>query len=255
MILAISVLAANLAGATAQNSPPATAHSSESSPADAEQLFHEGLKAYDEHAYVRALRLFERAYVLSQLPEIQFDIAQAYRALGDCRKAEEHFDAFLNSVPPDDPLAARARSRRQQLSACAGEPAVADSAPTEPIASRTAPAVRLDLAVPDRVRGHIPGLVVSEKPRSERTLSKLACAGAVGAAVAAGLAGGLFELQAKSTEESVALVETWDTAAQRADERGQTLAQTGEVLLLSAGILAAGAMAMCWVGWSGRSSP
>ena len=86
---------------------------------DAEALFREGLKAYDAKQYARAIESFEAAHRLSPLPEILFDIAMARRALGDCPRAAEGFDAFIAAAPADDPLLARARARRAELDACA----------------------------------------------------------------------------------------------------------------------------------------
>ena len=86
---------------------------------DAEALFREGLKAYDAKQYARAIESFEAAHKLSPLPEILFDIAMARRALGDCPRAADGFDAFIAAAPADDPLLARARARRAELDACA----------------------------------------------------------------------------------------------------------------------------------------
>jgi hypothetical protein len=220
----------------------------------AETLFHDGLKAYDAHAYPRALTFFEAAYALSPLPEIQFDIAQSYRALGACQQAVEHFDMFLSAVSADDPLAARARSRRQELLPCARPDRPA--AKSEQVAEAPAPlAHHLELDAP-MVSAH-PVSVLSSPPQAaggRRAIARAGCTAGIGATLAAGLAGGIFDLQAHSTQQTVALTTTWDAAAERADERGRTLAEVGTGLLISAAILAVGTAAVCWTGWSGRSA-
>jgi tetratricopeptide (TPR) repeat protein len=216
----------------------------------AEEQFHEGLKAYDAHAYARALTLFESAYAVSPLPEIQFDIAQTYRALGDCKKAVDHFDRFLSAVPSDDPLAERARSRRQELLACARGDATEARAESLP---RALPVAETAVAAPEPSASiRIASVAPSRTVGTGRQVARVGCAGGAGATLAAGLAGAILELQAQSTQQTVALTSTWDSAAQRADERGKTLAETGTVLLISAGVLALGTAAACWIGWSGQ---
>jgi tetratricopeptide (TPR) repeat protein len=93
-------------------------------PDDAESLFREGLKAYDAKQYARAIEAFEAAHKLSPLPEIQYDIAMARRAIGDCRGAADGFDAFIAAASPEDPLLARAQARRAELGSCASAPAI-----------------------------------------------------------------------------------------------------------------------------------
>src|SRR4029079_3589823 len=82
---------------------------------DAETLFREGLEAYDAKQYARAIEAFEAAHKVSPLPEIQYDIAMARRAIGDCRGAADGFDAFIAAASPEDPLLSRAPAHPCQL--------------------------------------------------------------------------------------------------------------------------------------------
>src|SRR5215831_2964538 len=62
---------------------------------EGQALFQEGVAAYDAHDYSRAIDRFRAAYRVANAPEILFDIGQAYRAMGDCRQAFDHFNAFM----------------------------------------------------------------------------------------------------------------------------------------------------------------
>ncbi|HEV7559138.1 MAG TPA: tetratricopeptide repeat protein, partial [Kofleriaceae bacterium] len=68
-------------------------------PNDAEHLYTEGQKAYDDKRYDDALAAWEKAYELSHLPGLVFNLAQAYRLHGDCDKAVETYQKFIDLDP------------------------------------------------------------------------------------------------------------------------------------------------------------
>jgi hypothetical protein len=68
------------------------------------------------------------------MPDILFDLAQAYRVKQDCRNAREYYQRYLQAAP-DGPLRAKAQSRLVELRACVSEPA---PTPVEKPADRAA---------------------------------------------------------------------------------------------------------------------
>ncbi|HTE52584.1 MAG TPA: hypothetical protein VK698_17150 [Kofleriaceae bacterium] len=100
-------------------------------------LHQEGLRYYGAGQYGRAVVAYRKAYALVPAPGILFNLAQAYRLRGDCRRAYRAYRNFLHAVT-DSPEAKLAREHSQALRACAktesdkaGEPALA-TAPTPP---------------------------------------------------------------------------------------------------------------------------
>jgi tetratricopeptide (TPR) repeat protein len=216
---------------------------------DAEALFREGLKAYDAKDYARAIGSFEAAHKLSPLPEILFDIAMARRALGDCRRAVEGFDAFIAAAPADDPLLARARARRADLGSCAS--AAADGAGPSQVARADQLPPAPSLAAPKQsgaLASTGPAILLAPAPplrRQERSLLRSACFAAGGSTAVLGLSGLVFGLQARSAQQDVEAAATWDDPAVRADERGRTYGQVASTLLISAGVTTVIAAASC----------
>jgi tetratricopeptide (TPR) repeat protein len=234
----IAALAALLYLAEAVASPPPTA-------GDAEALFREGLKAYDAKQFRRAIESFEGAYRLSPLPEILFDIAMARRALGDCPRAADAFDAFIAAAPAGDPLLARARARRAELGSCAAATAVA----APPKAAGESAAVVAPLAL----RGSnapAPSMLIAPiptPPRRERSWIHNTCVGAVTGTALLGAGVLVFGWQARSAQADSENAAVWDAAAVRADERAHAYGQVATTLLISAGFSTAIAAASCIV--------
>jgi tetratricopeptide (TPR) repeat protein len=71
-------------------------------PNEAERLYTEGQKAYDDQHYDQALVAWERSYALSHLPALIFNIAQAYRLHGDCAKAVASYRKFVELDPSSE---------------------------------------------------------------------------------------------------------------------------------------------------------
>jgi hypothetical protein len=214
----------------------------------AEELFHEGLKAYDAHAYGVALKLFQDAYSKSHEPEILFDIGQTFRALGNCHEAIAQFDAFIAAVPPDDPLLPRVRSRRAELLPC---PASTTAVPPPPA---PAPPVEGPPPAPPPVRplplipeptGAAQIRLTPPEPAPSHGGLRTACIASATGTVAFAVAGGVFGIEAYSAAQTVELSTVWDQSATRADERGRTLGQIATTLFISAGVSAVVASVTC----------
>jgi tetratricopeptide (TPR) repeat protein len=223
---------------------------------DAEALFRDGLKAYDAKQYVRAIESFEAAHKLSPLPEILFDIAMARRALGDCPRAAADFDAFIAAAPADDPLLARARARRAELGSCAD--ATGDAGKTA--ASRTAAAGRpspvapvvppaaLDLNAPSAPATLIAASAPMPPPgQRERSWLRDTCVGSLAGTSVLAVGGVVFGWRALAAQSDVEDATVWDSATERADERGRAFGQVATTLLISAGVTAAVAATSCFV--------
>jgi tetratricopeptide (TPR) repeat protein len=66
---------------------------------EAEQLFQQGQAAYDGKRYADAIAAWDRAYQLSKLPAMLFNIAQAHRLAGHCALAVENYRKFVQLDP------------------------------------------------------------------------------------------------------------------------------------------------------------
>lgn len=231
--------------------PSDLANSAAPSPPSAEALFHEGLKAYDAHDYGVALKLFQDAYSNSHEPEILFDIGQTFRALGNCREAIAHFDAFIAAVPPDDPLLPRVRSRRADLLPC-GEAATAVPVPTPVEGSPPSLQAIPQLQVPPERAVSAEIQLTPARPVHDRGGLRTACIGSAAGTLVLALAGGVLGIEAYSTAQTVELSTVWDQTAATADERGRTLGQIATTLFISAGATAAVAAVTCSLGWLRR---
>lgn len=96
--LALAALLPLLAasGARAQGDP---LERSESDQAEARQAFRDGRAAFDEGRYEAALELFTRAYDLSHLADLLYNIALAHDRMRHDREALEVFRRYLDAVP------------------------------------------------------------------------------------------------------------------------------------------------------------
>lgn len=216
---------------------------------DAEALFRDGLKAYDAKQYARAIESFEAAHRLSPLPEILFDIAMARRALGDCPRAAEAFDSFIAAAPADDPLLARARTRRTELGSCGPTGGDAGSKPPSKVAAADNAAALMPLVPRSSDAAAPPTLIASggtppPAPRERPWLRNTCIGSAVGTALL-GAGGLVFGWQARSAQAETERAMIWDAAAVGADERGRAYGQVATTLLISAGVTTAIAAASC----------
>jgi len=77
--------------------------------AQARRHFQQGREFLDANAYAEAITEFETALSLMPLPELLFNIAQAYRLKGDAKHALQMYTRFVEVVP-DGPVADEARA-------------------------------------------------------------------------------------------------------------------------------------------------
>src|SRR5690349_13878725 len=66
---------------------------------EAKRHFQQGKAYQDNGAYEDAVREYEAAYKLAPLPDLLFNIGQAYRLKGDRRKAIEAYQKYLAAAP------------------------------------------------------------------------------------------------------------------------------------------------------------
>jgi tetratricopeptide (TPR) repeat protein len=241
----IAALASVLYLAEAAAAAPAVAAPADAP--DAEALFRQGLKAYDAKQYARAIEAFEAAHKLSPQPEILFDVAMAHRALGNCRRAADAFDAFIAEAPADDPLLARARSRRAELGSCAAadENAIKGSVAT---LDALAPSPALQAKGDDAsVAASILTAPASAPAARGPAWAHNTCFASIGGTTVLGIGGLLFGLQARSAQQEAEAATTWTREADRADARGRVFGQVATALLIAAGVTTAIAVASCVV--------
>ena len=251
VVLLVAVLAWWPFGAIAADSP----NQIDTAPRDPQvrALFREATAAYDAHEYERAIGLFKKAYELSKLPVILFDIGQTYRALGQCRGARESFEGFLAAATSDESLRARARARLAEFETC--------KQPATPAAAAT-----LMPSAPPKQHGSL--LVVPKSPSAAATpvlvgqsstssvpsrTSRSACLTATGATLALGLTSATFATTAWITAKDVEKRSVWDSETQRADARGHALEAASIGVLIGSGVTGAIALASCWMAWRHRS--
>ncbi len=97
--LVVVLCLGGVARAQPEGEPPAAPDPKQ---AQAEALFAEGQKHYDLREYNEAIESFRKAYALVPLPDMLFDIAQAYRQLNDCDNAVAFYRNYLRARPDAD---------------------------------------------------------------------------------------------------------------------------------------------------------
>jgi tetratricopeptide (TPR) repeat protein len=214
----------------------------------AEALFQGGVRAYDAREYGVAKELFERAYALSHIPEILFDIGLTYRALGECERAVQSFDKFLEVAPPGHPLLARARARMQDLTPCAGgahesrAPVTASDklavASPRPLAAGAAGAATTDGSTPPLITTTAGAPSASRAASRGIWAARSAAAAAGGASLALGLSGAIVGMRARAMGEIADQSTVWGPQAQEADAQGRAYDRVATVMLVSAGVTA-----------------
>jgi tetratricopeptide (TPR) repeat protein len=81
----------------------------EAKEAEARQHFKQGRDFLDAGAYAEAIGEFETSLALMPLPELLFNIGQAYRLKGDAKRALEMYKRFIEVIP-DGQVADEARA-------------------------------------------------------------------------------------------------------------------------------------------------
>lgn len=67
--------------------------------AKAKALYEQGLRAYNIAEYQDAIKAWKEAYSLTKRPLLLFNIGQAYRLDGDCKKALTFYDTYQREEP------------------------------------------------------------------------------------------------------------------------------------------------------------
>lgn len=163
-------------------------------PSEAERLYTEGQKAYEDKRYDDALVAWQKSYELSKLPGLVFNIAQAHRLKGECTKAVASYRTFIE-LDPGSGQRGQAENLVKELEPCKDAPA--------PVVERHDPPIVERHDVPQVVaatRRSYPRPVTPE-PRGRGKLVASAIIGVAGAA-AAGV-GLLFGGQADSLATEV----------------------------------------------------
>lgn len=88
--------------------------------AEAEALYAEGARHYTLREYTEAIEAFKHAYALVPEPTFLFDIAQAYRLLGDCDNSAGFYRNYIHAKPEADDRA-KAEKLAAEQDECATE--------------------------------------------------------------------------------------------------------------------------------------
>lgn len=133
----LGALAVAPAPVRAQPADPAPAPAPTPSPAPGAAEYERGQVAYDLGRYEDAIVAWEQAYALSKHTLLLFNLGQAARLAGDCRRAVGFYRAFLRAAP-DAPQAEDAEAFVAQLGTCpeqaepAAGPGETPPTPSEP---------------------------------------------------------------------------------------------------------------------------
>lgn len=170
-----------LAVAADEPAPPtsAPAEASADARAEAHRLYASGELHYAAGEYEEAIANFREAYELSQAPALLYNLAQARRLNGECRKAIEAYHHFMRLVP-DSP-------NRQEADHHAS--ALEGQCPLAPVALPPAPAPVAALATPPPAVPASPG-----EERTSWTPRRKIAVGLLVAGLATGASGGALYL-------------------------------------------------------------
>jgi tetratricopeptide (TPR) repeat protein len=228
----------------------------------ARATFQAGVAAYDARAFARAIELFQEAYRLVPAPELLFNLAQAYRAAGDCGRARDTYANLLALSPAPARLGVRAADALATLASCeqgAEAPRAENDSVVVPerdasAVSQTRPNVASSSLVATEQAPTVPvqlRLTTSDTPLERsgpsRSYSR-ACvffAGTALALVTTGLVtGGLSWREAREAESA----QVWDLEAQTSDQRAHTFAGVARGVSIGAGAAALATAVLCWPG-------
>ena len=209
--------------------------------AQAKQRYGDGKRFYDIGDYAQAIASWKHAYVLSNAPMLLFNIAQAYRLSGDCKKALEMY-ANYERVDPNPP---NREDLEQAKTRCDREPTRAnppDGTPPGATPTVATPAATPTAATPPAAT---PVVVPAPAPTVEDDDGRsLRIAGiAIGGTGIALALGSLYFVHEASSEASYVTHHTglWTQADQAHEDSGkqaQSLAVTTAIaapLALAAG--------------------
>lgn len=131
----------------------------------ARELYEQGRQAYERTDFQAAYDAFQKAYLISQQPELLYNISSALEGQGRLHEAAETLRVFLKRRP-DDPDRAAIEKHIQQLESAASDieripRRPAEPRPVEPVAAKPAlPVEALVAAPPPRSHRRRTGLIV-----------------------------------------------------------------------------------------------
>jgi iron complex outermembrane receptor protein len=188
----------------------------------------EGVECFRRGEYAQAIAAFEASYALRPIAELLYDIAQAYRRLGDCKQALRHYQRYLAETVAG-PLRDKAAARIAEMSPCpvtlpseAPSPAASEAAPV-PSAHVPAAALPSSAMSTAKTQPATPPLQLhSTGSRARRNI--IAGLASAGAAVALGAVAVYFSVEtaARSAEATrlIAAGGLWTPSAQAVDVAG-----------------------------------
>ncbi|MDP3498992.1 MAG: hypothetical protein Q8S33_01615 [Myxococcales bacterium] len=112
----------------------------------AQQLFRQGLEAFEKGSHDDAVKSFGAAYELLPLPEFLFNIALAYRMDGKCRQARLAYERYLE-VQPNAPNRVKVEQRIDQMKRCDADAAADPEPVAKPAPNAVPPAVVVEVPV------------------------------------------------------------------------------------------------------------
>ena len=95
---------------------PAPAHDADLTPT-ARELSDQGLRQYQQADYDAAIESFMSAFALSNNAGLLFNVAQAYRLKGDCARAKETYQRYLDAAP-ETALRSSVAKRLTEMDGC-----------------------------------------------------------------------------------------------------------------------------------------
>lgn len=227
VVLALALLQMRVEAAPADPTPPGD---------ESAELFRHGLAEYDAGHYRSAIDIFTRVYDRTQSAALLFNIAQAWRLLGNCSKAVASYEAFI-AGDPASPNVQRAQNWLTKLRPCSDGPPSA-SAPDAPKPAPETTAPRLTVAPPTVASRRL----VSPPETAPRTSGlRSMLVGALGGAsivLAGGAAYAAWHAHDLGNQVSSSFTNggTWDAQAASLDRDGKH-AQTEAIVLLASAVV------------------
>jgi tetratricopeptide (TPR) repeat protein len=151
----------------------------------ARQLFEEGQASYALGEYDQAIARFRQAYELTHAPGLLFNIAQAHRLQGSCRRALDVYGHFVR-LDPTSPYRSEADAQIEVLGARCGA-ALPPAPPPHDSAAQTPAHLVLPVVVGQAAGGRAAPALTSPRWPVRKRVALAALLGAVASGGAAGL--------------------------------------------------------------------
>jgi len=225
-ILAAALIAGGATEIQAMPFAPATPPDGSSATVDPEarRLYQEGLEHYRRGEYDATIAKLEASYERTPSPGLLYDLAQAHRLKGDCRRALDHYRRYIETGPTGI-LRERSLARIAEMESCLTlEPATA-LAPAEPPSIAMPRAFEPTSHAPTRlitVAGEVPAVSVSPRHfRPHRTAAIVCGAAALGLASSFGYFAWLANKASEDVSGAFRPGSMWGAAGTEAQQRGQ----------------------------------